>query len=176
MSADFCQQGLPFLNEGMGLLFEEEADLIFHHRRIALNDTRQVHKGIGNLACGIDHPRLLGFAKEPFQAFANDGATDIQHKVRHITLVITNETNGLIVARIHRLTSNEQRTHRLHEHPTDMTQRLIGDISWQQFYLPFHRQGRDAEIEERFADGHIDMYGGVLFEQSLVDKTVTVPI
>ena len=73
------------------------------------------------------------------------------------------------------MSSNEQGPFRLDEHPTDMTQRLIRDISWQQFYLPLHGQSCDAEIKERFADGHVDMYRRVPFEQSLVDEAITVP-
>ena len=159
----------------MGLLFEEEADLIFHHSSIALNNTRQVHEGISHLTRSINHPRLLGLSKESLQTFADDRASDVQHQVGHITLVIANKTDGLIVTWVHGLSCNEQRTFRLHEHAADMTQRLIGDVGRQQFYLPFHREFSNVVVEEGFGDGDIDMHRGMLFEESFVDQAIAIP-
>ena len=57
-----------------------------------------------------------------------------------------------------------------------MTQRLVGDTGRQQFYFPFYGEFGNVVVEEGFADGHVDMHGGMLFEQSLVDETVAEPM
>ena len=118
MVAHFCQQCFPFLNKGVGLLFEQKAYLVSYHISISLNNIRQIHEGVVQLARLVDNPRFLGLAQEMLQALADNGATNVQHEVGHILIIVANQHDRLVVARIHGLTCNQHRTLRLHEHST----------------------------------------------------------
>ena len=75
----------------MGLHHHHETDMICHRLTIALEDVREVHEGIIDFARSIHHPRLLGFAQETFQSFAHNRASDIEHEVGDIGLIIAHK-------------------------------------------------------------------------------------
>ena len=103
------QQFIPKLDEGMGLHDERITDMIGHGLTVALNHMREIHKGIGDLARGVDHPCFLGLTQEPTEALADDGTADIQDKVGDIALVVAYQHDGLVHERIHGLAANEHR-------------------------------------------------------------------
>ena len=62
MLPHFRKQLLPHHDKGMGSVFEQEPHMIGNHFSIALNHLREIHKGVVDLACGIDGPHLTGLS------------------------------------------------------------------------------------------------------------------
>ena len=121
--------------------------MISHSLTITLNDMRQVHKGIINLTCLIHHPGLFGLAQKAFQTFAHNRASDIEHEIGDVSLIIAHKTDSLVKQGVHRLTSDHHRTLSLEEPLSDTTQ-----CRWQHFSscpldLPFCRQFTDSIVE-----------------------------
>ena len=120
---DTGKQFIPLLHEGMRFHHHHETDMISHCLTITLEDVREIHKSVIDLARGIHHPRLLGLTQETLQTFAHNGAPDIEYEVREISLIITYQRDSLIEKRVHGLTTDQQRASGLQEHTRDMAQR-----------------------------------------------------
>ena len=160
----------------MGLLFQHETNLVGYHLAVTLQDICHIHKRIRHLARFVDDPRLAGFAKEVLHPLADDGATGIEHEVGHIALVVLYHTDGLVQEWIPRLSCDEHRTRRLHEHTADMAQHMRRHVGRSQFYLTLLRQCLHREIKQRLADGDIDVNRGMSNHQCFVDQPVAIPV
>ena len=128
MTAQTSQQFVPLLHKRVRFHDQHETDMISHDLPVALDDMRQVHEGVGDLARLIDHPGLMGFAKEALQPLAHDGASDIKHEVGHIGLIAIHQRHGLIEKGVHGLAIDQHRTLGLEEHAGDMVQGCWRDV------------------------------------------------
>ena len=76
---------------------------------------------------------------------------------------------------VHGLTGNEHGTLGMKKHAAHTGQRDVGGIGFCTLNLPFVRQNWYSIVEQRFADGHVDVDRPMLLYQRLVDQTVAVP-
>ena len=175
MATHLCKQFVPLLHEGMGLLFEHEADVVGHHLAVALQHVRQVHERVGDLACLVHHPCLFRFSEEMLQSLADDGSAGVEHEVGHVALIVLHHHDGLVHAAIQGLAADEHGPLGLHEHAGHMVQLDGGDVGRLPVNLPLIGKSLNGEAKEGLADRHIDMNRAALLEQGLVDQTVAVP-
>ena len=159
----------------MGHLFQVETNQVGYHLGVSLDDVRQVHKRIRHLALAVHHPCLLCLTQEMLQTFAHDRAARVNHEVGHVLLVVTYLHHGLVHQRVHRLTGNQHGALGLQEHPADVCQRDIRGIGRGEVYLTLLGECWRVKPEQRFRNGHVDMYGCMLLYQCLVNQSVAVP-
>ena len=175
MTANLLQQFVPQLHKRMGLLLQQEAYLVGHHRAVADQHAGHVLEGVRHLARSVDHPRLLSLAQEVLQALADNAPARVNHQVGHIALVVLHQTDGFVQVGVHGLPRYQHGASGLHEHTAHMAQHVRRHVGRRQFYRPFHRQHRRREVEQRFRNRHIDVHRPATLHQCLVDQPVAVP-